>query len=84
VLSLPDKEMLMAKAMLSTQEIITKYNISYQTVNYYTNLGLLMVRKRQGNSRLYGSLEVKKALGEINRLKNAGYSLKLIRDILRK
>lgn len=70
--------------MISPREIAKKYNISYQTINYYTNLGLLVVRKKQGNSRLYHNLEVKRALDEITELKNKGYSLKLIRNIMRK
>jgi DNA-binding transcriptional MerR regulator len=68
--------------MLSTQDIIRKHNISYQTINYYTNLGLLTVRKKKGNSRFYDAQEVKKYLENIARFKNQGYSLKLIRDII--
>ena len=74
----------MARMFVPTQEIIKRCNISYQTVNYYTNLGLLNVRSRKGNSRLYDFEEVKRCLEEITKLKNQGYSLKLIRDVLRK
>jgi DNA-binding transcriptional MerR regulator len=74
----------MAKGLISTQEIIKKHNLSYQTVNYYTNLGLLSVRKKIGNSRFYGAGEVRRRLEAITKFKNQGYSLKLIRDLLRK
>lgn len=64
--------------MISSQDIIRKYNISYQTLNYYTNLGLLEVRKRKGNGRLYSEKEVKKKLKTITELKDKGYPLRLI------
>ncbi len=47
--------------LISSQEIVKKYNVSYQTVNYYTNLGLLPVKKRKGNGRLYNEEEIKKS-----------------------
>ena len=74
----------MDKGLISTQDIIKIHNISYQTVNYYTNLGLLMVRKKIGNSRFYKAGEVRRRLQAITKFKNQGYSLKLIRDMLRK
>ena len=74
----------MPKSLISTQEIIKKHNLSYQTVNYYTNLGLLSVRKKIGNSRFYSAGEVRRRLEAITKFKNQGYSLKLIRDLLRK
>ncbi len=74
----------MAGMMISPDLITKKFSISYQTINYYTNLGLLTVRKKQGNSRLYDSEEVKRSLAKITELKNQGYSLKLICDIVRR
>ncbi|MEA3560540.1 MAG: MerR family transcriptional regulator [Candidatus Omnitrophota bacterium] len=68
--------------MISSQKITENYNISYQTVNYYTNLGLLTVRKRKGNSRLYDEQEVRKNLKRIIELKNQGYPLGLIRKMV--
>ncbi len=73
----------MDKGLISTQEIIKRHNLSYQTVNYYTNLGLLVVRKKVGNSRFYKTGEIRRRLGAITKLKNQGYSLKLIRDMLK-
>lgn len=75
---------MMDKTLISPGEIAKKYNISYQTINYYTNLGLFVVRRRIGHSRLYRMQEVQRCLDKIARLKNQGYSLKLICDILRK
>jgi len=74
----------MAKALISPVEISKIHNISYQTVNYYTNLGLLMVKKRNANNRLYNSRQVSACLKKIANLKSKGYSLKLICDLLRK
>ena len=74
----------MIKALISPIEISKKFNISYQTINYYTNLGLLKVRRRDGNNRLYNSREVRSGLNRIMKLKSQGYSLHLIRGILMK
>jgi DNA-binding transcriptional MerR regulator len=73
----------MAGRMISPQAISQEYSLSYQTINYYTNLGLLQVKKKEGNCRLYDSDELKKNLKRITELKNKGYSLKLIRDLMR-
>lgn len=74
----------MPQIMITPQMITRRYDISYQTINYYTNLGLLTVRKKQKNARLYDPKEVRSAIDKVTRLKNQGYSLKLIRDRMRK
>lgn len=74
----------MAKTLISANEISKIHNISYQTINYYTNLGLLMVKKRNANNRLYNSRQVSACLKRVSNLKSQGYSLKLICDLLRK
>jgi len=74
----------MAKSLISPTEISKIYGISYQTVNYYTNLGLLKVKKRNANNRLYDSRQVSACLKKVTNLKSQGYSLKLICDLLRK
>lgn len=74
----------MPKILISPAEISKKFGISYQTINYYTNLGLLKVRKRNGNNRLFKPREVRASLDRINKLKSQGYSLHLIRGILMK
>ena len=49
----------MAKTLISPTEISKIHSISYQTINYYTNLGLLMVKKRNANNRLYDTTRLK-------------------------
>jgi len=68
--------------LLSIQEISKSFNTSYQTLNYYTTLGLLHTVKRVGNKRLYIATEVKERLKKINDLKNKGYPLKIISNII--
>jgi len=69
---------------ISALEITKKFSISYQTLNYYTNLGLLHSSKRKGNKRLYVESEVKDRLSRIDRLKDEGYPLKIIASMLNK
>jgi len=73
----------MAVRLIAPEKIVKEYKISYQTLNYYTNLGLLVVKKKEGNGRLYNAKEVRESLEKIGKLKNKGYSLKLICDIIR-
>lgn len=68
--------------VLSLQEIVKDFSISYQTLNYYTSLGLLNPQRRQGNKRLYLAKEIKHRLATIDKLKNAGYPLRIICDII--
>ena len=74
----------MAKSLITPAEISKIHNISYQTINYYTNLGLLRVKRRDANSRLYNPKEVTACLKKVSGLKSRGYSLRLICDLLRK
>ncbi|MDD5745647.1 MAG: MerR family transcriptional regulator [Candidatus Omnitrophica bacterium] len=70
--------------IISAMEVVRKYNISYQTLNHYTNFGLLnAVRKRgSGNKRFYKSTEVEGNLNKIDELKGKGYPLKIIAKML--
>lgn len=68
--------------MISAKEISQLYQISYQTVNYYTDLGLLPVVSKEGNVRYYDRDIVERHLKEILYLKKEGYSLRLIRKRL--
>lgn len=68
--------------MISVKDIITKYNISYQTVNHYTDFGLLPVSLKKGNVRFYERKIVDKRIKQIRSLMNEGYSLRLIRKTL--
>jgi len=68
--------------VISAIEISREFGLSYQTVNYYTNLGFLRVSESRGNKRLYNKTEVEAALQKIRSLKSRGYPLRLIRDEL--
>ena len=70
------------KKLISPPEIVKRYDISYQTLNYYTNLGLFSAVNKVGNKRFYDEAQVKYALERIRRLKNEGYTLGLIRKLL--
>jgi len=72
----------MKKKYLSAKEVVDRYHISYSLLNYYTNLGLFKVKKRNGNSRLYEEKEVKGTRAKINKLINSGYPLRIIRKML--
>jgi len=65
--------------LISAKEIILKYNISYQTVNHYTDFGLLPLVAKKGNIRFYDEKLVGDRLSAITKLANEGYSLRLIR-----
>ncbi|MFH1752857.1 MAG: MerR family transcriptional regulator [Candidatus Omnitrophota bacterium] len=68
--------------VISLQEIVSSFGISYQTLNYYTSLGLLHTERRQGNKRLYDAKDVRQRLGRIDKLKNEGYPLRIICNII--
>ncbi len=65
--------------LISAKEITSKYNISYQTVNHYTDFGLLPMVGKKGNIRFYDNSLVKSRLFKITKLARDGYSLRLIR-----
>ena len=68
--------------MLSAKDIMHKYNISYQTVNHYTDIGLLPVVVKKGNERFYGGGLIGKRIKRIRKLTKEGYSLRLVRKLL--
>jgi DNA-binding transcriptional MerR regulator len=68
--------------MITAKDITNKYNITYQSVNHYTDFGLLPVLNKEGNVRLYNKNIVGKRLKKIRELMNEGYSLRLIRKRL--
>ena len=72
----------MKDGLISAQEITRRYHITYQTVNHYTNFGLLHVVMKKGNVRMYTQAEVKQRLAKITQLMNEGYPLRLIRKQL--
>jgi len=71
-----------AKKLITAKEVVKKFNISFQTVNHYTNFGLLNVVTKKGNVRLYDEAEVRQRLVKVSELVAEGYSLRLIRKKL--
>ena len=64
--------------LISTKDAIKKFALSYQTVNYYTNLGFFNVVERRGNARMYDEHELSEKIKNIREMKNQGYPLRLI------
>lgn len=78
-----DKSQKARAGLISAREIIKKYAITYQTLNHYTNLGLIEVVAKKGNIRLYNDTQIRESLAEISQLIKEGYPLRLIRKKLR-
>ncbi len=68
--------------LISAVEIVKEYGLSYQTVNYYTNLGFLRVIENKGNKRFYDRKDVEGCIERIKEFKRRGYPLRLIREEL--
>jgi DNA-binding transcriptional MerR regulator len=68
--------------IISAKEIARTHHTTYQTVNHYTDLGLLTIERKKGNVRFYNNAIVTKRLKEIKDLAKEGYSLRLIRKRL--
>ena len=64
--------------LMTAHDVVKRFRLSYQTLNYYTTLGLLQVARREGNERLYNARGVHEQLSHISRLKDEGYPLRLI------
>ena len=69
-------------SLVTANDIVRRHGLSYQTLNYYTNLGLLSVVKRNGNERLYDDRRVEQQLEAVAQLKSEGYPLRLITRML--
>ncbi len=67
------------KNLVSAKEISKKFGVTYPTLNHYTNLGFFNVVSKRGNKRFYQLSEVKQKLALIEKLKDDGYPLRLIR-----
>lgn len=72
----------MKRRLISAKEITKGFKISYQTVNSYTDLGLLDVVKKINHMRMYDYDEVKSRLVKISQLVNEGYTLRLIHKMI--
>ena len=68
-----------ARKLISAKDIIARYHLTYQTINYYTDFGLLPMVCKKGNVRYYDGVEVRQRLNKITKLSREGYSLRLIR-----
>ncbi len=68
--------------MISAKEIMERYNISYQMLNHYTDLGLLPILLKRGNVRYYNSVVVDKRIKKTRDFMKEGYSLRLVRKKL--
>ena len=68
--------------LISAKEIVSTYDISYQTVNHYTDFGLLPLLVKKGNVRYYDREVVDSRLKAIREMVGEGYSLRLIRKRL--
>ncbi|MFC1807799.1 MerR family transcriptional regulator [Candidatus Omnitrophota bacterium] len=68
--------------MVSAHDIMKRHQISYQTLNHYTNFGLLPVSVKMGNIRFYNKSMVDKRIKKVRVLMSEGYSLGLIRKTL--
>ncbi len=69
----------MADKFTTVKEIAAKYGLSYQTVNRYSDAGLLSVVFKKGNIRFYERGHVDRRMRQISSLAREGYSLMLIR-----
>lgn len=70
--------------LIGANEIASRFGISYQSVNYYTNIGLFSIISNSGNRRLYDVDEIDRVIKRIRELRNKGYPLRLIRNELSK
>lgn len=68
--------------MISAKDIIKEFNISYQTINNYTDRGFLNVVAKKDRNRMYNYNEVRERLAKITKLVNEGYALRLIHKML--
>ena len=68
--------------LTTAKEITRKYGVSYQSLNRFTDVGLLTVMLKKGNIRYYNRAQVKKRLKQISGLMQEGYSFLLIRKKL--
>lgn len=68
--------------LISAKDIMKEFNISYQTINNYTDRGFLNVVAKRSRKRMYNYNEVKERLAKITEWVNEGYALRLIRRML--
>lgn len=64
------------KILVSTKEIIKKYQIPYWRINYLTKKGILKIEKKIGNKRLYSLEEIDKKLKNKTLIRGLYYAAK--------
>ena len=69
--------------LVSAVDLVSEFHISYQTLNHYTNLGLLESASRIGLKRFYKREDVRNKLNTIKELQNKGYTLRLICEAIK-
>lgn len=69
----------MESKFITVKEMSTKYDLSYQVVNRYSDAGLLNVAFKKGNTRYYNRAIADRRIRKIFVLAREGYSLALIR-----
>lgn len=67
-----------ADNLFCVKDIMRAYSLSYQTVNHYTDFGLLPVCAKRGNVRFYDKETVARRMKAIREMMGEGYSLRLI------
>lgn len=72
----------MQKKTISARGIVSKFDVPYHTLNYYTTIGLLPIVSKKGNKRLYDESIVEDRLKRISQMVSEGYPLGLIRKRL--
>ena len=66
------------RKLITVEETARQFEISTATVNYYTNLGLIVVHQKKKNRRLYDREDVSLRIEKIRNMLNMGYTLRLI------
>lgn len=64
--------------LIDIEEVSKRFDLSTASVNYYTNLGIIVVCQKKGNKRFYDSDDVEKRITRIREMMNMGYTLRLI------
>ncbi|MCK5580676.1 MAG: MerR family transcriptional regulator [Candidatus Omnitrophica bacterium] len=66
------------RELINVEEVAGLFDISKATVNYYTNIGLIIVHQKKKNKRLYDKEDVSRRIEKIRNMMNMGYTLRLI------
>ena len=71
------------KKLICAKDLSRLTDVSYATINNYTDMGLLDVVARRHRLRLYDAAVAKERLMMIVRLISEGYTLRIINKLLR-